>query len=35
MGFPYQFECFPTIYEDDKYTYTLYGDAYTNIYKLH
>lgn len=35
MGSPYQIEAFPVHFEDHKFTYTLYGDVYTNIYKVH
>ena len=35
VGSPYQIEAFPFLFEDHKFTYTLYGDVYTNIYKVH
>jgi hypothetical protein len=35
IGFPFQLEAFPTIFEDNNNTYTLYGDVYTNIFKIH
>jgi hypothetical protein len=35
IGAPYQIEAFPVTFEDEKFTYTLYGDVYTNIYKVH
>ena len=35
VGYPWQWEAFPTLFEDDKNTYTIFGDVYTNIYKIH
>ena len=35
VGSPYQIEAFPITFEDHKFTYTLYGDPYTNLYKIH
>lgn len=35
VGLPYQIEAFPITFEDHKFTYTLYGDYYTGIYKVH
>lgn len=35
IGYPFQFEAFPTIFEDDKNSFTLFGDVYTSVYKVH
>jgi hypothetical protein len=35
IGLPYQIEAFPTVFQDDKNTFTLYGDVYTNVFKVH
>ncbi len=35
VGSPYQIEAFPVTFEDHKFSYTLYGDVYTNVYKVH
>lgn len=35
MGYPYQIEGFPTIFEDERFAYHVYGDVYTNVYKVH
>jgi hypothetical protein len=35
IGLPYQIEAFPFVFQDDKNTFTLYGDVYTNVYRVH
>jgi len=35
IGLPYQIEAFPTVFQDDANTFTLYGDVYTNVFHVH
>jgi hypothetical protein len=35
MEFPYCLEAFPTVFENAKNTYTLYGDVYSGFFKVH
>ena len=35
FGAPYQIEGFPTVFEDERFAYHVYGDVYTNVYKYH
>jgi hypothetical protein len=35
IGFPYQIEGFPTIFEDDRFAYHVIGDVYSNTYQIH
>lgn len=35
IGAPYQLEGFPTVFEDERFIYHVYGDVYTNVYKVH
>jgi hypothetical protein len=35
VGAPHQREAFPTVFEDDRFTYTIYGDEYSGVYKVH
>lgn len=35
MDYPYCLEAFPTVFENAKHTYTLYGDVYSGFFKIH
>ena len=35
IDFPFQYEAFPTFFENKEFTYTVYGDDVSQIYKIH
>ena len=35
IGSPYQLEAFPTSFENESFIYTIYGDLYTGVFKVH